>query len=167
MNVVERVREGSGAPPGNDWERKCWKGAAGLRAERGRTRRRLKMVALVGGGFCFALLQVRLSTEAASRGSRITTLRSELKRMEVDLTVARSKLASRRIYSDLMGPAEEQGFGSGGKYRTITVATSAPKVKADLAGRVTSDLSRGARLILPVALAQDVWADGRGRARRP
>jgi hypothetical protein len=167
MIVRERIPGRPSAPPGADWERRCWKGAAGLRVERGRIRRRFRTTALVGAVFFFALLQVRLSTEVAERGSRISRLQADLKRMEVDLAVARANLASRQIYGELIGPAQEGGFTTGGLRRTISVELAAPEPQADLMGRMRSDLSRGARLLLPEALAQDVWVDDQGRAQRP
>jgi hypothetical protein len=145
-----------------------WKGAAGLRAERGRERRRLRFAALVAVLFLYGLLQVRLGTEAAARGSRITGLRQELKKTEVDLTVAKARLASRQIYGALMIPAEESGFGPGGQHRTIALRVSAPVAGNRLVDQVRAELSAGASMLLPQALAQELKAgDPATRARRP
>ncbi len=156
----DRVRLGTAGPH-------RWGGAAGLREERGRVRRRLKAALLVGVVFGYGLVQVWISTEAAERASRVDQLGSEIKRLEVDLTVNGARLASRRIYGELVAPAESRGFGPAAEYRGIVLRQKADQTGPGIWGDMAEELHRGSQLILPEALAQDLWAEGRGRGRRP
>lgn len=138
------------------WEQHRWGGARGLREERSRARRRLKWAALIGAGFVYCLLQVRVTTEVASIGSRISNRQAEVKRLEVDLAVARTELAQRQIFGQLIAPAQLQGFGPGGEYRTIPVTQWASQEPAGVWRQLEGELQRGAELLLPAALAQEV-----------
>jgi hypothetical protein len=145
-----------------------WTGAAGLKAERGRLRRRLRWAGFTAVLFIFCLFQVHLCTEAAARGSRVTSLKAELTKIEVDLAVAKSRLANRQVYGTLMLSADQSGFGGGGKHRTIAMNIPAPVPENRLVDQVRGELSAGVGVLLPQALAQDLRADSpKLRARRP
>jgi hypothetical protein len=108
--------------------------------------------------FLYALLQVRLCTEAAARSSRITGLKAELKKIETDLDVAQSRLNSRQVYGAIMAPAEAGGFGPGGEHRVIATLAPAPVPGNRLLSQVGVELSAGVRMLLPQALAQEFRA---------
>jgi hypothetical protein len=149
------------------WEQRSWGGANGLREERSRARHRLEWAALVCVLFVYCLLQVRMSTEVAAVSSRINHRQAEVKRLEVDLAVAQAKLARRQIFGELIRPSEAEGFGPGGQYRTISLIQTAAAEPIGVWQQLGGELQRGAELILPAALAQDVLASDRGRSDRP
>ncbi len=149
------------------WERHRWGGAAGLRAERGRVRRLWKAWFAAGLLLAFGLLKVHLSAQVAARASRIDTLRSEIRRLEVDLTVDQSHLASRQIFGNLVGPAADRGFGPLGEYRSILVTEANSPAADGPWDQLAEELHRGSQLILPEALAQDLWGGSRVHGKRP
>jgi hypothetical protein len=138
-----------------------------LREERGRSRRRARWAALVGLVFVYCLLQVKMTTRAAALGADISRLSDQVKKLEVDLEVAKSQVASRQIYGDLMAQGGKSGFGPGGRHRIIAVAEPTAAQSSDLTQQLKSDLSEGVRYLLPQALAREVLAGGRSRAQRP
>ena len=58
-------RRESGLVPGQDEGRLPWRASMGFQAERGRRRRRLRAVLLVGVFFGYGLLQVRVALSVA------------------------------------------------------------------------------------------------------
>lgn len=152
--------------PEPGWENRSWNGAAGLRQDRGRARRRLRIYSLIGVIFLYAIIQVGLSTEVSRRSNRVDHLRTEIDRAVTDLAVEQTRLESQRVFGQLLAMAEQGGFEPIGPHRTLA-ATTPPAATVGWVEQLTEDLHRGSRLLLPDALAQDIRAEGRGRGERP
>ena len=144
-----------------------WRGSVSMREERGRNRRRLRVIALIGAFFGYGLMQVWLATQVAERGSHVSQLQRDVSRLEEDLAVSKSKLAGRQIYGELLVPAQRSGFAPGAQFRVLRMPGDQPRAEASLFSRMTAELQRGSKLFLPEAIAQDLWPGGRGRAHRP
>ena len=96
-----------------------WRGSVSLREERGRNRRRLRVIGLIGAFFCYGLMQVWLATQVAERGSHVSQLQREVSRLEEDLAVSKAQLAGRQIYGQLLEPAQRSGFAPGAQFRVL------------------------------------------------
>lgn len=145
----------------------CWGGSIAMREERGRNRRRLRAAALVTLVFCYGLFQVWMATKVAERGSRVSQLQREVSRLEENLALDKSRLASRQIYGRLLEPARLDGFGPGAQRRVLVLPPEQSPAQPGLWQQMTAELQRGSKLLLPEALAQDLWPEGRVRAGRP
>ena len=150
----------------NDWRREppSWHGPVGFREERGRTRRRLGIMAGVGLVFGLLLLQVGVSTQVDIQGNKISRLEDSLQRTRNDLTVDSTRLTQGQIYGELLSAAERNGFGLARAYRDVKlVEPVAPAEPRSLAARLQAELRLSPRILLPEARAQE----GRRGASRP
>jgi hypothetical protein len=134
--------------------------AKGFREDRGRHRRRMRAILLVGSLCVIGLVHVYLATEVASRRSRLTGLRERYKILSTDLTVAQSKLDQRRMYGALLVPAERAGFASAVERHTV-------QVEAPVAAPAPSDLEQfGAEVRRSTDLVTAAFAEGKRDGRR-
>ncbi len=144
-----------------------WRGSVALRAERTARHRRMRSVVLVLAVFAYALLQIRISTEIAERGSRVTQLSREMARLQEEIKIARARLDRVQIYPDLLEPAQAAGFAPGGTHRVIWSSEESQAAEADLWAEVRGELKRGTDVLLPQAIAREIRPPERGRAQRP
>lgn len=144
-----------------------WRGAAEIRAERGRRRLFLRCTYLALVFFAYGLAQVWMATQAAERSSRITALKAACERLETDLTVARTRMAQDGTYGRLMVPAERTGFVQTQDLRTILVQDGDQPVGSGIFRRAAAGLQASSRALLPVALAQNRDAGSGGHGQRP
>jgi hypothetical protein len=128
--------------------------ARAFRDDRGRFRARLRAASLVGALCAFGFARIWLSTEVASRGSRLTDLREENKILSTDLTVAQSKLNVRRMYGALLVPAERAGFAATVERRTLQVEAPGVGPAPGAWSQLGDELRRSSQLVLTEAFAQ-------------
>lgn len=142
--------------------------ARAFRENRGRFRRRLRLLLFVGGLCGYGMLRIWMTTEVAACGTRVSALERENRKLSTDLTVARAKLDQRRMYGPLLVPAERLGYGTRAEYRFLPVMQEPPvTAPPPLWAQMGAELRASSRLIISEALAQDRWTGGRSHGVRP